>query len=98
MSSAIHSSNRCMICEQMGHKESKCPSLEMPPFTFGSGTGGGVHQPDDEEEEKMNRMCVRVQRHVNHVYSIILKNRERMYHGDSNLRRVKGSVRRVKLL
>ncbi len=97
MSSAIHSSDRCMICEQMGHKESKCPSLDMPPFTFGSGTGGGVHQPDDEDEEKMNRMCVKVQRHVNHVYSIILKNRE-LYSRESNLRRAKGSVRRVKHL
>ena len=51
MSASEHSTYRCYACDEIGHGASQCPSLGIPPLSFGKGTGGGVHQHDDEEEE-----------------------------------------------
>lgn len=56
MSSTTHSTCACDICNETGHHPSKCPTLNIPPFTFGSGTGGGVHQPDDEEGDTLQTL------------------------------------------
>ena len=53
MSASEHSTYRCYACDEIGHGASQCPSLGIPPLSFGKGTGGGVHQHDDEEEEHL---------------------------------------------
>ena len=54
MSASEHSTTRCYACDEVGHSASKCPSIGIPPLSFGKGTGGGVHQHDEEEEEHLD--------------------------------------------
>ena len=58
MSSSTHSTTRCYACDEIGHSASKCPSIGIPPLSFGKGTGGGVHQHDDGEEEHIDSIPV----------------------------------------
>jgi hypothetical protein len=44
----MNSAYPCSICQEGGHKASKCPELHQPEKV--SGGGGGGHDHDDDEK------------------------------------------------
>lgn len=54
----MDSSNRCMVCDEHGHAERKCPTLRDPLRSGFAGSNG--YRDEDEEED----CCKKVERTV----------------------------------
>jgi hypothetical protein len=66
----MDSSNRCMVCDEHGHAERKCPTLRDPLRSGFAGSNG--YRDEDEEEDcckKVERMVV-IDRCQSHTYEI----------------------------
>lgn len=80
MSASEHSTLRCYACDEVGHRSSKCPSIGIPPLSFGKGTGGGAHQHDDGEEECIHSNSMwnieEEHLHLNYKYPLMVEQYE----------------------